>query len=169
MKKYFIISCLTIGTIFGFTAAISQTVGSAFSSSYSQTTSHRNDPSYRLLPSPFPIFTDGQVVVNHPYPGMTRKELPTSNSYTRDPGCYIACYSHDAVNSVYKAAQGIYVNGQVRVAGTYRGRICIPTGFNNVDISRSPNFQQICRAAIRSCSSGNCWAGGDTGGWFGVQ
>lgn len=35
-----------------------------------------------LLPNPFPVFTDGKTVVNHPYLNYTKKLLPIDNSYS---------------------------------------------------------------------------------------
>lgn len=126
------------------------------------------DPNQMLLPSPLPLYTQNGVVVNHPYPGFSPVQLPTNNDYTASPGCYIACYSHDAQQSIYRAGNNIYVNGQVRVAGDYNNRICIPTGYVNEDISKAVKFKQLCGARIKSCANNGCWAGGDTGGWFGI-
>ncbi|CEK10424.1 hypothetical protein [Legionella hackeliae] len=126
------------------------------------------NPNEQLLPSPFPVYImNNYGVVNHPYPGTTPASLPTDNSYTSAPGCYIACYSH--TKGVYPVSPTIYVLGQVRVKGQYQGRICQPDGFANQDISAMSQFKQLCSEKISSCKNIECWAGGDTGGWFGVQ
>ncbi|OCH97479.1 hypothetical protein A8135_02885 [Legionella jamestowniensis] len=126
------------------------------------------NPNEQLLPSPFPVFVmDNYGVVNRPYPGTKPASLPTDNSYTGVPGCYIACYSHN--KGVYPVSASIYVMGQIRVKGQYQGRICQPEGYVNKDISAASQFKQLCSEKIPSCNHIECWAGGDTGGWFGVQ
>ncbi|WP_420324121.1 hypothetical protein [Legionella birminghamensis] len=125
------------------------------------------DANRNLLPSPFPVYViEGQAVINHPYPGALKVELPTDNSYTGQPGCYIACYSHTA--GAYAVSPDISVVGQIRVPGSYASRICQPSGFENKDISKEGQFKQLCSSKIPACKGG-CWAGGDTGGWFGIQ
>ncbi len=59
--------------------------------------------------------------------------------------------------------------GQVRVKGQYVARICQPEGYQGKDISAAPMFKMLCSKSIPSCAAGDCWAGGDTGGWFGIQ
>ncbi|KTD18550.1 Uncharacterised protein [Legionella lansingensis] len=126
------------------------------------------NPDTRLLPSPFPVYIIGEgVVINHPYPGAKDVSLPTDNSYTAAPGCYIACYSHS--KGVYSVSPTIYVMGQIRVRGQYKERICQPEGYFNQDISAADKFKQLCSQKIKSCKNIECWAGGDTGGWFGIQ
>ncbi|KTD52345.1 hypothetical protein Lqui_1189 [Legionella quinlivanii] len=126
-----------------------------------------SDPNINLLPSPFPVYViEGQAVINHPSPGATKVDLPTDNSYTKQPGCYIACYSHRP--GVYAVSPTISVMGQIRVPGTYVARLCQPAGFENQDISKAEQFKQLCTSKISACK-GSCWAGGDTGGWFGIQ
>ncbi|ASQ46148.1 hypothetical protein [Legionella clemsonensis] len=126
------------------------------------------NPNTQLLPSPLPVFVLGNSgVVNHPYPGSKRALLPTDNSYTDAPGCYIACYSH--VKGIYPVSPSIYVMGQIRVKGQYQGRICQPEGYLNKDISAVNQFKQLCSQKIPGCKNIECWAGGDTGGWFGIQ
>lgn len=121
-----------------------------------------------LLPSPFPVYViENYGVINHPYPGAVKRMLPTDNSYTQAPGCYIACYSHKA--GIYAVSSTIYVMGQVRVGGEYKGRVCQPDGYQNQDISAMSSFKKLCSRKITSCKNIECWAGGDTGGWFGIQ
>lgn len=118
-----------------------------------------------LLPDNFSVYVR-TVVVNHPVNGFDQKTLPTNNDYKATPGCYVACYSHDNKDAVYGVGNNIYVLGQVRVAGKYEGRNCIPQGFENKDIAAESYFNSLCAAKISTCKEGNCWAGGDTGGWF---
>lgn len=126
------------------------------------------NPNKELLPSPFPVYViEGSGVINHPYPGAKKVLLPTDNSYTDYPGCYIACYSHNS--GAYAISATISVMGQIRVKGEYEARICQPDGYKNQDISASYQFKQLCSEKIPSCSNNSCWAGGDTGGWFGIQ
>jgi hypothetical protein len=121
-----------------------------------------------MLPNDYPVYTNGSVTINNPAPGFDQKMLPTNNDYTANPGCYVACYSRTQESSVYAATRDIFVNGQVRVPGTYEGRICKPTGYEAADLSRESHFADVC-AKISTCKDKKCWAGGDTGGWFGIQ
>lgn len=121
-----------------------------------------------MLPDDFSIYTKDTIVINHPESGFEKKVLPTNNDYKNNPGCYIACYSRDKSNGIYSVGDNIYVHGQVRVAGTYKGRMCVPTGYETKDISTEDSFKVQC-AKISTCSNNQCWAGGDTGGWFGIQ
>lgn len=126
------------------------------------------DSNTRMLPSPFPVYViENSGVINHPAPGAVQTFLPTDNSYAEAPGCYIACYSHKP--GVYSVGPDISVMGQIRVKGTYVKRICQPDGYQNLDISKSEQLKGLCSEKIEACRGANCWAGGDTGGWFGVQ
>ncbi|WP_253664835.1 hypothetical protein [Legionella micdadei] len=121
-----------------------------------------------LLPSPFPVYVIQNLgVINHPYPGATKVMLPTDNSYTDSPGCYIACYSHQP--GIYAVSPTINVMGQIRVSGSYQARVCQPKGYKDKDISAADKFKRLCSDKIASCKNIECWAGGDTGGWFGIQ
>lgn len=128
-----------------------------------------NDPNQLMLPNPFPVYMGANGVINHSAPGYSPLNLPTNNDFNGVPGCYVACYSHDAQHSIYPVGGDIYVNGQVRVAGSYVNGICIPTGYEGQDISKAGKFKKICGNKITSCAHGRCWAGGGTGGWFGIQ
>ncbi len=163
MKKLFIMLCLPIVLFTNIYSAVAQNQSAIVINTNS------NDPNQMLLPSPFPVYVQNGVVINNPQPGFSQAMLPTNNDYTAKPGCYVACYSHGAQHGIYRAGDNIYVNGQVRVAGNYNNRICIPTGYENQDISKAIKFKQLCSAKIKSCANNNCWAGGDTGGWFGIQ
>lgn len=110
------------------------------------------------LSNPYPVYMNG-----------AKKLLPVDNFYRYSPGCYIACYSHDAQNSVYGVGQNIYVKGLVRVNGLYIGRNCQPQGYFFKDISTIDYFSNLCQKRITTCKNDNCWAGGDTGGWFGIR
>lgn len=170
MKKEFIFAALTLLLMTNAYAVDQLPSGLNTSNLENPVNTQANyDPNNILLPSPYPIYTNGSTVINHSMPGFTRKDLPTNNDYQKNPGCYIACYSHDASNGIYAVGGNIYMNGQVRVAGIYSDRICVPTGFDSGDISQAAKFKQLCSSAIKSCANGNCWAGGDTGGWYGIQ
>jgi hypothetical protein len=121
-----------------------------------------------LLPSPYPVYViPNSGVINHPYPGAVKALLPTDNSYTDTPGCYVACYSHK--NGIYNVSPTISVMGQIRVKGQYVARVCQPEGYQEKDISAEPTFKLLCAKKIPACSDEECWGGGDTGGWFGIQ
>lgn len=126
------------------------------------------DANEALLPEALSIYTNGTTVINHPEPGFTEAILPTVNLFKGTPGCYIACYSHQKNNAVYNTEDNFYVLGQVRVAGKYKARVCEPTNFSGKDISANDAFKAICSEKISGCLGSHCWAGGDTGGWFGI-
>ena len=122
-----------------------------------------------LLPNPLRIFTDGTTIINHPAKNFTKKLLPINNDFKDYPGCYIACYSHQETDSIYSVSNDIHVMAQIRVPGKYNNRICEPTLFTGNDISKSKAFSDICSSKIKACKNTHCWAGGDTGGWLGIQ
>lgn len=125
-------------------------------------------PNNTLLPSPYPVYViNDSGVVNHSYPGAIKVFLPTDNTYADSPGCYLACYSH--FPGVYKVSPTISVIGQVRVRGKYLARICQPEGYLNSDLSKLAQLKTLCAEKFKGCSNNACWAGGDTGGWFGIQ
>ena len=123
----------------------------------------------RLLPENYPVYVWRGGVVNRQYPGTEKRYLKTVNRFKGRPGCYVACYSRNKRNSVYPVGGGIYVMGQVRVSGRYIKRICNPTNYANKDISAANYFKNVCNTSLPEKCAGGCWAGGDTGGWFGVQ
>ncbi|MGD9592169.1 MAG: hypothetical protein AB7V32_06580, partial [Candidatus Berkiella sp.] len=60
--------------------------------------------------------------------------------------------------------------GQIRVPGKYHQRICVPAGYEDKDISAATEFNSLCAKHLPlACPGSICWAGGDTGGWFGIQ
>ena len=121
-----------------------------------------------LLPEDFKVYAGNHGVVNHPVQGLTEKILTTRNLFQKTPGCYIACYSRDSEKGIYSVGDGIFVMGQIRVKGKYDERVCKPDQFENKDISAEQKFKDLCNKHIPNCVK-NCWAGGDTGGWFGIQ
>jgi len=126
----------------------------------------------QLLPSPFPVYSNGKIVVNHPVasPDFKQVLVQTVNTYKATPGCYLMCYSHHRSKNSYKVDKNIYAVGQFRVAGQYQQGICLPTHYEQQDISALKQFKQLCNTQIDACKKGkNCWAGGGTGGWFGIQ
>ena len=127
------------------------------------------DPNKAILPANFKVYVKDNVVVNVSYPGFEERTLPTVNNFIGYPGCYVAAYSHRKENSVYSVGGDIYVMGQVRVPGSYQERICLPVGYENVDISADPQFKLMLAKVLPEACQEGCWAGGDTGGWFGIQ
>lgn len=121
-----------------------------------------------LLPEQYTVYTGYNKVVNNPVPGMKKKILPTVNYHDENPGCYLACYSKRRENSVYGVGGGIFVMGQVRVSGYYKGRVCQPRGYEDQDVSAAGEFKRLCAESFPKACGQGCWAGGDTGGWFGI-
>ncbi len=129
------------------------------------------DANKALLPEDYKVYTlkEGGII-NHQAPDSTEKVLPTVNHFKEAPGCYIACYSHNAAQAIYPVGKNIYVMGQIRVPGSYQERVCQPKGFEQKDISAAQEFKALCTQIFPDvCREGICWAGGDTGGWFGIQ
>ena len=127
------------------------------------------EPNKAILPANFKVYVKDNVVVNVSYPGFEERTLPTVNKFIGYPGCYVAAYSRRKEKSVYSVGGGIYVMGQVRVRGSYQERICLPVGYENADISADPQFKLMIAKVLPSACKEGCWAGGDTGGWFGVE
>lgn len=121
-----------------------------------------------FLPEDFKVYVSDQGVVNWPAPEYTEKILPTVNKYMKQDGGYIACYSRNEEGSIYSVGGGIYVMGQIRLQGRYIGRIFHPKGFENKDISAAQEFKDLCNQTFPTARGGG-WAGGDTGGWFGIE
>jgi hypothetical protein len=123
----------------------------------------------QLLPPNFTVYATGSgTVINVPAPGTHPVTLPTHNLYRGRGGGYVACYSRNAVHSAYSIGGGVYVVGQIRLPGHYDGRTFQPRGYAGKDISTASHFKQLCGKALAACRGNACWAGGDTGGWFGV-
>jgi len=81
----------------------------------------------------------------------------------------IACYSHNQEGSSYAVSGNIYVMGIVDgLKGRYVGRIFQPQGYEGKDISADQDFKNQCNARFAACK-GACWAGGDTGGFYGYK
>lgn len=120
-----------------------------------------------LLPENFKVYVKGVSVINHPAPGYEQRVLPTVNQYMGDDGGYIACYSHNQKGSIYPVGGDIYVMGQIRLQGKYIGRVFEPKGYEGKDISAAQEFKSLCNRTFSSAQGGG-WAGGDTGGWFGL-
>ena len=79
----------------------------------------------------------------------------------------IACYSHFQEGSSYSIGGNIYVMGIIDgIKGRYIGRIFHPERAADKDISKDPEFSAQCNARFPACK-GQCWAGGDTGGFLG--
>ena len=123
----------------------------------------------RLLPEDFRVYVRDNQVINQPWPGFEERVLPTVNDFRGSPGCYVACYSHDAERAVYGVGGEIYVMGQIRVPGNYQNRVCQPADYEGRDISAAPAFKKLCGRLLPDRCRTGCWAGGDTGGWFGIQ
>jgi hypothetical protein len=92
------------------------------------------------------------------------EEIPTLPSFGA-----IACYSHNQEGSSYAVSGNIYVMGIVDgLKGRYVGRIFQPLGYEGKDISADQDFKNQCNARFAACK-GACWAGGDTGGFYGYK
>ena len=119
-----------------------------------------------IIPEQFDVYAKDHTVANESFPQGTKKILPTINAFQGVPGGYIACYSHTKEGSAYGVSRDIFVVGQIRMAGRYRGGIFQPQGYENKDISAEPPFKDLCKTAFPVCQR-QCWAGGDTEKWFG--
>lgn len=120
------------------------------------------------LPPCFKVYSNGQgAAFPHPVPDTVEKHIPTVNIFNHTPGCYVACYSHNPDKAVYSVTPTIYLVGQLRVRGSYVGRQCVPENYESADIRSEKVFKDLCSRAF-SCPGNSCWAGGDTGGWFGL-
>ncbi len=122
-----------------------------------------------MLPENFKVYVgENESVVNWPMSGYEERILPTINKYTGSDGGYIACYSRNKEGSIYSVGDGIYVMGQIRLQGQYIERIFHPQGYENQDISSAQELKDLCNQTFPACKGG-CWAGGDSGGWFGLR
>ena len=82
----------------------------------------------------------------------------------------IACYSRNAPGSTHGVGGGIYVMGIIDgMKGRYIGRIFHPRGHEGKDISAAQKFKDLCNYRFPSTCKGGCWAGGDTGGYYGYR
>lgn len=119
---------------------------------------------HQYLPDPFSLYYKDNKASNEITADAVRVSLPTNNDFSITIGCYIVCYSHQG--GVYTIGDGINVVGQVRVNGRYDDNyICQPKRNTDDDLSHSELYQDLCNKSFKDCS-GNCWAGGDSGGWF---
>jgi hypothetical protein len=125
------------------------------------------DRENRMLPEDFRVYVGEEGIINHPSSGYQERILPTINSYQGNDGGYIAIYSRNISQGVYSVGDGIYVIGQIRLQGKYIGRIFHPTGYEEREISAAEELKQLADETFESCQ-GDCWTGGDTGGWFGI-
>ncbi len=125
-----------------------------------------NEAPPTMLPEDFGVYVNGSTVLDHPAAGFEKKILPTRNLFKGIPGGYVACYSRVEAHSIYGTGGGIFVMGQIRMPGEYAGRVFEPKGYAGKDISGDVLFKDLCNAQFTSCRT-SCWAGGDTGGWFG--
>jgi len=122
-----------------------------------------------FLPEDFKVYTNGNVVVNWPYPGFDERTLRTVNHYEGQDGGYVAIYTRNQEKGIYSVGGGIYVIGQIRVQGEYVGRIFVPTGYQiGDDITRDREILKTCEEHFPGMGE-DMWIGGDTGGWFGIQ
>jgi len=124
-------------------------------------------PNKQMLSNPFSVYSNGKIVINHPAPGFNQINIPVDNSFSQNPGCYIMCYSHQ--KGLYSVGNNIYAQGMIRLSGIYDQKgVCQPSGYENQDISAMEKFKTLCNQHIKTCQGG-CWAGGATGGWYGMQ
>jgi|APSaa5957512622_1039677.scaffolds.fasta_scaffold130635_2 hypothetical protein len=119
---------------------------------------------HQYLPDPFSLYYKDNKATNEIVADATQVSLPTNNNFSITIGCYVVCYSHQ--EGVYAVGDSINVIGQVRVNGRYDANyICQPKRNAEEDLSQSEFLQHVCNKSFRACN-GNCWAGGDSGGWF---
>ena len=122
-------------------------------------------PTDYLLPEDFRVFSLEDIPVSHPFGD---KILPTFNDYKGPNGGYVAIYTNQREGSVYSVGGGFYVLGQIRVPGSYVGRIFVPDGYRLGDnITRDSELLKLCHKYLPDWT-GDMWVGGDTGGWYGL-
>lgn len=120
------------------------------------------------LPPCFKVYVDEKgIPFQHFETGYEERLIPVVNLFTRTPGCYVACYSHNPDKAVYSVANNIYLIGHIRVRGNYEGKMCVPENYENSDIRGEKAFKELCSRSF-SCIGNSCWAGGATGVWFGL-
>lgn len=121
------------------------------------------------LPPCFTIYAndEGRAAL-HPAEGLEERDIPVVNLFDRTPGCYIACYSRNPDKGVFPVADGIYMIGQIRVRGSYNSTLCVPEDYETKDIRGEKTFKEICSKSF-SCIGNSCWAGPNTGAWFGLE
>ncbi len=73
--------------------------------------------------------------------------------------CAIACYTN--LNNEYAVA------GYYATDGKYTGRVCRPGGFMGDISPKNSTYSQKCSVEVEYCKTNICWAGGDTGGFYG--
>lgn len=126
-------------------------------------------PTGQIFPEHFPVYIRNSQTTNAPTPGAIEKYLPTNNQYNHNPGCYIACYRKNS--GLYLVEKNIYVVGQIRVKGLYskKTNLCQPLMQENFDFSHSEKYNNLCNQSFPACDQAQCWAGGDTIGWYQAQ
>ena len=73
--------------------------------------------------------------------------------------CAVACYTD--INNQYVVA------GYYATDGIYTGRICRPDGFMGDISPKDSTYSAKCSSTVEYCKTNVCWAGGDTGGFYG--
>ena len=84
----------------------------------------------------------------------------------------IACYAHQNEDGASGTEGPIRVVGIVEdIPGYYEGRLFRPQGFEGADLSESDHFRMMCHRNLPTACPDEtiCWAGGDTGGYYGFQ
>ena len=121
-----------------------------------------------LLEENLIVYADGKTATIHPQKGFKQYTLPTINHYLGTDGGYVAIYTKNPAAGIYSVGNDIYVAGQVRVQGTYQGRIFVPKGYTlDDDITKEPLFFHLENYFPHL--RGQMWVGGDTGSWFGLN
>lgn len=121
------------------------------------------------LPNRFVVYRNAEgLVQDTPAPGFYPKIIPNINLFIRAPGCYIACYSTNPDKGAYPVSLDAYLVGNIRVEGSYQGRVCYPKDITQPIFSDEKRLTELCSKAFK-CIGNSCWAGGTTGQWFGLK
>jgi hypothetical protein len=127
-----------------------------------------SDQMTTILPADFSVYGEKNRLITQPGHQSRLVRLPTHNHYLGPDGGYIAVYTRETHDTIYSVGDGVNVVGQIRVPGTYCGRIFYPAGYTEGDdITQDAQLLELCAIYFPQLQ-GNVWVGGDTGGWFGA-
>lgn len=121
------------------------------------------------LPNRLVVYRNAEgLVQDKPAADFAPKIIPNINLFINTPACYIACYSTNPDKGAYSVSPDAYLVGQIRVEGSYQGKVCYPKDITQPIFSNEKRLTELCSKAFK-CIGNSCWAGGTTGQWFGLK